>query len=132
MPGIPRARFPHPGTDRREDELERNLQSEHDAQVGTARAIETDRVADVDRAEAHLRADAIEKRIFGDRQLADIIAVALLALLCITIAMSVMSLVVATRAERISHQVQRNSAGIQKVCDALRAEERITASCKVK
>jgi hypothetical protein len=82
--------FPNPGTDRRPDELERNLSGEADAEVSRARAVETDRVADEDREASDKRSSAIEKLINGNRRLIDVLALAVLVLLAAIVVLSVL------------------------------------------
>jgi hypothetical protein len=83
MPPVPRPRFPNAGTDRRPDELERNLK-------GEARAVETDRVADEDRLAADERSSTIESRATGSRRLVNVLALSVLALLVAVILLGTM------------------------------------------
>jgi cell division protein FtsX len=74
--------FPNAGTDRRPDELERNLHTEAEAVASQARAVETDRVADEDRENADQRAGALER-------LVNVLAAAVFVLLIMVILLGV-------------------------------------------
>jgi hypothetical protein len=99
--------FPNPGTDRRDDELKRNLHTEAEIVAGHDHAVETDRVADEDREAANKRSSAMEKKSIINRRMIDLVAIALLILVLITTSISILALVaVSHNADRINRICQ--------------------------
>lgn len=82
--------FPNEGTDRRKDELNRNLE-------GEAGAIESRRVADEDRAQAHHEAGV-------NRALINLIAQGVLIALLITSVAGILGLVTARRVQKVEKE----------------------------
>jgi hypothetical protein len=82
--------FPNAGTDRRPDELKRNLHTEAESVVAHDRAIETDRVADEDRENTSVALSSLTETSRGLRQLVNILALAVLALSIMVILLGTM------------------------------------------
>ena len=78
-------KFPNPGTDRRPDELVRNLRTEAKAESNLQRVQETERVADEDREASVQRSALLESQIKTDQRLTDVLALAVLLLLVVMI-----------------------------------------------